>query len=183
MVFTAAVGILPIVASAVCGVILMILCGCINNEEAYNSINWKVIFLLGGVLPLGVAMKKTGAAQLMVDVVIQNFEALGPRAILSAFFFLSMMLTNIISNQATAALLAPIAIEASSTLGVNPEPMLIAVTMAASLSFMTPIGYQTNTMIFGPGEYRFSDFAKVGTPLNLIFWVLGTMFIPFFWPF
>lgn len=179
----AALGILPIVATAICGVILMVLTGCLSNEEAYQSINWKVIFLLGGVLPLGVAMQKTGAAQLLVDGVIMNLVSFGPTAVLSAFFFLSMMLTNLISNQATAALLAPIAIEASTGIGINAEPLLVAVTMAASLSFMSPIGYQTNTMIFGPGQYKFMDFVKVGTPLNLFFWIIGTFSIPLFWPF
>lgn len=179
----AALGILPIVASAICGVILMILTGCLSNEEAYQAINWKVIFLLGGVLPLGVAMQKTGAAELLVDLLIQQLESLGPTAVLSAFFFLSMMLTNVISNNATAVLLAPIAIEAASSIGVDPTPMLVAVTLAASLSFMTPIGYQTNTMIFGPGQYTFVDFLKVGTPLNLLFWIIGTFSIPYFWPF
>ncbi|MAL16448.1 MAG: SLC13 family permease [Balneola sp.] len=180
---SAAFGLLPIVASAICGVILMILTGCLSNEQAYQSINWKVIFLLGGVLPLGVAMQKTGAADLMASTVISSLEVYGPTAVLSAFFFLSMMLTNLISNQATAALLAPIAIEAASSIGVNAEPMLVAVTMAASLSFMSPIGYQTNTMIFGPGQYRFMDFVKVGTPLNLLFWIIGSFAIPIFWSF
>lgn len=179
----AAFGVLPIVATAICGVILMILTGCLTNEEAYQSINWKVIFLLAGVLPLGIAMQKTGAAQLLVDGLITQFESLGPTAVLSAFFFLSMMLTNLISNQATAALLAPIAIEAATTLGIDATPFLVAVTMAASLSFITPIGYQTNTMIFGPGHYKFTDFVKVGTPLNIIFWIIGTFAIPYFWPF
>lgn len=179
----AAFGILPIVATAICGVILMVLTGCLTNEEAYQSINWKVIFLLGGVLPLGVAMQKTGAAQLIVDGVITQFQTFGPTAVLSAFFFLSMMLTNLISNQATAALLAPIAIQAASTINVSADPLLVAVTMAASLSFMSPIGYQTNTMIFGPGQYKFNDFVKVGTPLNILFWIIGTFAIPYFWPF
>jgi di/tricarboxylate transporter len=179
----AAFGVLPIVVTAICGVIVMILTGCITNEEAYHSINWKVIFLLGGVLPLGIAMQKTGAAELMVTGLIQQLETLGPTAVLSAFFFLSMMLTNVISNNATAVLLAPVAIEAASSIGVDATPMLVAVTMAASLSFMTPIGYQTNTMIFGPGQYTFADFLKVGTPLNLLFWIIGTFAIPYFWPF
>lgn len=179
----AAFGVLPIVATAISGVILMILTGCITNEEAYQSINWKVIFLLGGVLPLGVAMQKTGAAEVIVHGLIQQLESLGPTAVLSAFFFISMMLTNVISNNATAVLLAPVAIEAAASIGVDATPMLVAVTMAASLSFMTPIGYQTNTMIFGPGQYTFSDFLKVGTPLNLLFWIIGTFAIPYFWPF
>lgn len=179
----AAFGILPIVSSAICGVILMILSGCLSNEQAWQSINWKVIFLLAGMLPLGLAMEKTGAASLLASNSVDYLQDFGPQVVLSAFFFLSMMLTNVISNQATAALLAPIAIEVSNSINVHPEPMLIAVTMAASLSFMTPIGYQTNTMIFGPGQYTFSDFLKVGTPLNLIFWIIGTIFIPLIWPF
>lgn len=178
----AAFNLLPIVVSAVCGVVAMILSGCISSENAYNSINWKVIFLLAGILPLGIAMQKTGAAQLFAESAIYSLEELGPRFILGAFFFISMMLTNIISNQATAALLAPIAIETANTLGLNAEPLLMAVTYAASLSFMTPIGYQTNTMIFGPGQYTFGDFLKVGTPLNLIFLLTGIWIIPYFWP-
>lgn len=179
----AAFGILPIVTTAIGGVILMIMSGCLSNEEAYQAINWKVIFLLGGVLPLGVAMQKTGAAELLVSGLITQLESLGPTAVLSAFFFLSMMLTNLISNNATAVLLAPVAIEAAKSIDVSPVPMLVAVTLAASLSFMTPIGYQTNTMIFGPGQYTFKDFLKVGTPLNILFWIIGTFTIPYFWPF
>ena len=179
----AAFGILPIVATAICGVILMVLTGCLTNQEAYQAINWQVIFLLAGVLPLGIAMQKTGAAQLMVDGIVSQLQVYGPTAVLSAFFFMSMMLTNLISNQATAALLAPIAIEAASSMDINAAPLLVAVTMAASLSFMTPIGYQTNTMIFGPGQYKFTDFVKVGTPLNILFWIIGTFAIPYFWSF
>lgn len=93
------------------------------------------------------------------------------------------MLTNVISNQATAALLAPIAIEVAHSMEVHAEPMMVAVTMAASLSFMSPIGYQTNTMIFGPGQYTFGDFFRIGAPLNLLFWAIGTLFIPMIWPF
>jgi len=178
-----AFGLLPIVVSAACGVILMILTECLTNDQAWRAINWKVIFLLAGMLPLGVAMEKTGAASLLANAGIDYLQDFGPRAVLSAIFFFSMMLTNIISNQATAALLAPIAIEVSQSIGVNTEPMLIAVTMAASLSFMSPIGYQTNTMIFGPGQYTFSDFLRIGTPLNLLFWAIATVFIPLIWPF
>lgn len=179
----AAFGILPIVVTAVIGVVLMNLTGCLTTEEAYNAVNWKVIMLLGGIIPLGIAMDKTGAAQLLSETLINYLGALGPTAIVSGFFLLSMMLTNLISNQATAVLLAPIAIDTASSIGISAQPLLMAVTFAASLSFMTPVGYQTNTMIYGAGQYKFTDFTKVGTPLNVIFWVLGTIFIPIFWPF
>ncbi len=179
----AAFGILPIVITAVLGVILMNLSGCLTTEEAYNAVNWKVIILLGGIIPLGIAMEKTGTAQLLSETLINYLGSMGPTAIVSGFFLLSMMLTNLISNQATAVLLAPIAIDTASSIGVSAEPLLMAVTFAASLSFMTPVGYQTNTMIYGAGQYKFTDFTKVGAPLNLIFWILATIFIPIFWSF
>lgn len=180
---SAAFGLTSIVISSTVGVVLMIITRCLSTEEAYKAINWKVIMLLGGVLPLGIAMEKTGAAELISMNLLDLLGDIGPVAIVSGFFFLSMMLTNIISNQATAALLAPIAIQAAHSFGIDPRPLLVSITMAASLSFMTPVGYQTNTLIYGPGQYKFTDFTKVGTPLNLIFWGLGTIVIPLFWPF
>ena len=180
---TAALDVLPIVVSAVTGGLLLVLTGCLTTEEAYRAINWKIIFLLAGVLPLGLAMEKTGAADLLSNSVITAVGSWGPTAVLSGFFLLSMLLTNVISNQATAVLLAPIAIETAGLLEVSPHPLLIAVTFAASLSFMTPVGYQTNTLIYGPGQYRFTDFTKIGAPLNALLWVLATFLIPVFWPF
>lgn len=179
----AAFGIFPIAITAVMGVILMNLTGCLSMEQAYKAINWKVIMLLGGIIPLGIAMQKTGAAKLLSDALITYLGTMGPMALVSGFFFISMTLTNLISNQATAALLAPIAIETASAIDVSAQPLLMAVTFAASLSFMTPVGYQTNTMVYGAGQYKFTDFTKVGTPLNIIFWLLATILIPIFWSF
>ena len=183
VVLFAAIGVLPIVVTAIVGCVAMVLTGCLTTEEAYQSINWKIIFLLAGVIPLGTAMENSGAADILSTTLLEVLGPIGPTAVLSGFFFLSMMLTNIISNQATAALLAPIALQSAHSLGVDSRPLLMAITFAASLSFMTPVGYQTNTMIYGPGQYKFTDFTKVGTPLNLILWVMATFLIPWLWPF
>ena len=183
VVFSAALDLVPIVVSACAGVILMVLTGCLRVGDIYRSFNWKVIFLLAGVIPLGLAMQKTGAARLLSDIIVQTVGQLGPRAVLSGYFLLTTLLTAMISNQATAAILAALAIETAGELGVQARPFLMAITFAASLSLITPWGYQTNTLIYGPGRYRFTDFAKVGAPLNLLFWILGTVFIPIFWTF
>jgi di/tricarboxylate transporter len=183
VVTTAATGFLPIVISAIVGCVLMVLTGCISLEEAYKAIDWKVIFLLAGALTLGVALEKTGSAALLSGVIIDIVGGWGPIAIVAAFYLLTSLLTETMSNNATAVLLAPIAIASASSLGVDPRPLLMTITFAASASFMTPVGYQTNAMIYGAGQYRFSDFLRVGTPLNIIFWILATIFIPQFWPF
>ena len=173
----------PVVVAAVTGSLALVLAGCLNVEEAYRAINWKVILLLAGVIPLGEAMDDTGAAAMIAGWATDLLGGWGPSAVLSGFFLLTFLMTGLISNQATAALLAPVAIQAAEGMGVDPRPYLVAVTFAASLSFMTPVGYQTNTLIYGPGQYRFSDFTKVGTPLNLLLWVLATLLIPVFWPY
>ncbi|WP_299758784.1 SLC13 family permease [uncultured Pontibacter sp.] len=182
VVLAAATGVVPIVLSAIVGVVVLVLFGCIKLDEAYNAIDWKVIFMLGGVLSMGAALEKTGAAKLLADYLIIGVGEYGPRALLSIFFFITFMATNFMSNNATAALLAPIAIVTAQELGVSERPFIMAVAYAASLSFMTPMGYQTNTMIYSPGNYRFSDYLKVGTPLNLLFWILASIIIPIFFP-
>ncbi len=183
VVIAAATGTLPIVTAAIVGCVLMVLTGCISLNEAYKAIEWRIIFLLAGVLTLGIALEKTGAARLLSDAMVSAIGDYGPTALLSGLFLLTMMLTNVMSNNASAALLAPIAIVTAESLNLSPRPFLMAVTFAASLSFMTPIGYQTNTLIYGPGGYKFVDFLKVGTPLNIIFWLLATFLIPRFWSF
>lgn len=177
------IGLLPIAASATAGAVLMILTRCVRLEEAYQAIPAKVIVLLAGVLTLGVAIDRTGGSQLLAGGIVHVVGDWGPVALVAAFYLLASVLTELMSNNATAVLLAPIAIAAAGAMGIDPRPVLVAVTFAASASFMTPVGYQTNTMIFGAGGYRFTDFARVGGPLNLIFWGLATFFIPMLWPF
>ncbi len=183
VVVAAATGLIPIIAGAIIGCCLMILSRCLTLDEAYASINWQVIFLLAGVLTLGVALEKSGAAGLLAGHMVDSIGILGPVALVSAFYLVTSLLTEMMSNNATAALLAPVAISAAQSLGVDSRPLLMAITFAASASFMTPVGYQTNTLIYGPGRFRYADFLKVGTPLNILFWILATIFIPRFWPF
>lgn len=183
VVVAAATGVVPIVAGAIVGCILMVMARCLTLDEAYGSINWQVIFLLAGVLTLGTALEKTGAARLLGGYLVESVGAWGPVALVSALYLATSLLTEVMSNNATAALLAPIAISAAENLGIDSRPLLMAITFAASASFMTPVGYQTNTLIYGPGQFRYADFLRVGTPLNILFWLLATIFIPQFWPF
>ena len=178
----AATGLLSIVAAAAAGALMMVLIGCISTEEAYGAIEWNVLFLLAGMLALGAAMEKTGASTMLAEGMIGGVGEFGPIVLLAAFFGITMLLTEVMSNNATVALLLPIAITAAHSIDADPRAFMFAVVFAASSSFMTPVGYQTNTMIYGPGQYRFMDFVRVGAPLNLIFWVLGSLLIPWFWP-
>lgn len=180
---TASLNLLPIMIAAIIGSLLLVFTKCISLEESYKAIEWNIVFLLGGILSLGIALEKTGAALLIANSMIDLIGFLGPVAILAAFYFITTIFTSIMSNNASAVLLAPIAITVAESTGIDARPLLMAVTFAASASFMTPVGYQTNTMIFGVGQYKFSDFLKVGAPLNLIFWILATIFIPVFFPF
>lgn len=183
VVLGAASGYVPIVAGAIVGCILMVLTRCLTLEEAYASINWSVIFLLAGVLTLGTALETTGAAHLAGNLLVENLGSWGPIALVSGLYLATSLLTELMSNNATAALLAPVAIAAAENLNIDSRPLLMAITFAASASFMTPVGYQTNTLIYGPGQFRYADFLRVGTPLNILFWILATFFIPQFWPF
>jgi len=183
VVATAALGIVPILAGAIIGCILMILTGCLTLDEAYDAIEWRVIFLMAGMMTLGAAMEKTGAAIFLSRFIVSSVGAWGPGALVAALYLFSSILTAFMSNNATVALLIPVVLAVAGSLGIDSRPLVMAVTFAASLDFMTPFGYQTNTLIYGPGRFRFADFLRVGTPLNIIFWILATIFIPRFWPF
>ncbi|HSJ15315.1 MAG TPA: SLC13 family permease [Longimicrobiales bacterium] len=183
VVLLAAFEVMPILVSALLGVVAMFVTGCITPDEAYNEIDWMVIVLLGSIIPLGLAMQNTGTAGLIATRLLALTEPLGLFGVLAMFYLLTSLLTELISNNAAAVVLAPIAIAVAAALDASPMPFVIAVMLAASNSFMTPIGYQTNTFIFGPGGYRFSDFIRVGGPLNLLMLIVATLVIPIFFPF
>ena len=182
VVLTAALGIVPIMASSILGCLALILTGCLTIQEAYEAIDWFVIFLLAGMIPLGLVMESTGTAQYIASGIMLFSDYLGPVGLISGIYLLTTILTSVISNQATAILFVPIAFAAAEKVGISPMPLLMAITFAASSSLSTPFGYHTNLMIYGPGAYRFSDYMKAGIPLNLAFWALATLLIPLIWP-
>jgi len=175
--------VMPIMLAALLGAVAMVVTQCLNIEEAYKAIDWKIIFLLAGVLPMGMAIEDSGIALWITNNVLQPIAGSGPWLMLVVFYFLTALLTEAISNNAAAAILAPIAFSTAVAMDIDPRPLFIAITFAASTSFATPIGYKTNTMIYSPGGYRFTDFTKIGVPLILIFWGLSVLLIPLIWPF
>ncbi|MFC6952219.1 SLC13 family permease [Halorubellus litoreus] len=177
----AAAGILPIVASALAGALAMVLTGCIKPSELYDAVQWDVIVLLAGVIPLGIAMETSGAAALVADALVDAANVLPAIVILGLFYVLTAALTNVISNNASVVLMIPVAAEAAVTLDAWAYPFILAVTFAASTAFMTPVGYQTNLFVYGPGGYKFTDYLRVGTPLQAIFAVVTTLGIYFLW--
>lgn len=175
--------VLSIVEASVLGVGLMLLTGCLRLQDLYSHLSWQTIVMLACLIPVGSAMENTGLASLIATTLVGELDVLGPVAVLSGIYLLTSLLTSVMTNNATAILMIPISLSTAQQLQVHPEPFVMAVLFAASASFMTPIGYQTNLFIFGPGGYKFSDFLKVGGPLSLIFWILASLIIPLFWPF
>ncbi len=183
IVVLAAIGVFPIVQLAVAGGVAMILFGALSVEDAYRAIDWQVIFLLGGFIPLGVALEKVGAIDLVAQGLVGWLGGYGPLALLAGFYFTTNFMSDLISNQATAVLITPVAIATAYSMGVDPRPFVIAIAFASSDSFASPVGYHTNVMIYGAGNYRYLDFVKVGMPLNLLFLATAVVVLPIFWDF
>ncbi len=177
----AALDVVPIMVSALTGTLAMVVTGVLKPTEVYDAVQWDVIFLLAGVIPLGIAMEKTGTATLLADFVVASGDIFPPLAVLGLFYLVTALLTNVISNNASVVLMIPVAVEAAVRLDANAFAFVLAVTFAASTAFMTPIGYQTNLFVYGPGGYKFSDYLRAGALLQLLFTVVTPLGIALFW--
>jgi di/tricarboxylate transporter len=173
---------LHISTSMVIGSVLMVLTGCLSMDEAYQSIEWRSVFLIAGMLPLGLAMENTGAAVFLADQIVGFLGSYGPLAVLAGIYLLSGLITEPMSNAAATVLMVPIAIDVAIGLGANVQAFVLTTVIGASTSFLTPVGHQANVLIFGPGGYRFFDFMRVGLLLNLLIMAATLIFVPMFWP-
>ena len=188
IVLLASFEIVPIVASVIFGVSLLLATKCLKPSEAYKSVEWSILVIILGMLALGQAMTSTGASHLIAQGIAGSLSNIGPEALqpfilLAAIYIITSAFTEFLSNNAAVALMIPIAISLAINLGLDPRPFVVATCIAASASFSTPIGYQTNTYVYGAGGYRFTDFTKIGLPLNIICCIISILLIPRIWEF
>ena len=186
-VLLAALSLVPILKGVIIGLSILLVARVITPLEAYNAINWQIIVLIGCLIPLGIAIQSSGTA-IMIGNTMVNLLQFVPEYqqaifLLAMIYLVAMILTEVSSNAATAIIMTPIALAASAKLGLDPRPFIFAICFAASASFITPIGYQTNLMVYGPGGYKFSDYIRVGLPLSITLWVMAVILIPMLWPF
>jgi di/tricarboxylate transporter len=182
---TAATGLLHISVAAMLGVLLMALAGCVRVQDMYSAVEWRVIFLIACMMPLGIALddRHTGTARWLAELVVAAAGDLGPRVALAALFLFTAVVTSVMSNAAAVVLLAPIAIAIAGGFGLEPYPFLMTIAIAASSAFLTPIGHQANVLVYGVGNYRFADFPRVGAPLTAIVFAVTLLVVPLVWPF
>ncbi|MBK6617222.1 MAG: hypothetical protein RI993_1280 [Pseudomonadota bacterium] len=178
----AAFKVMPIEALAIIGVAVVLVTGCVRSDEAYKAIEWPLIILIFGMLAISIAMRESGLADMMARSLLHLGEGLSPWWMLLVVIMLTSILTEMLSNNAVAVLMTPVVIGLAQHMGVDPRPFVVGVMFAASMSFATPIGYQTNTLVYSAGNYKFSDFARLGLPLNLLLGIGAAALIPFFWP-
>jgi di/tricarboxylate transporter len=183
VVLLATFNITSILISSMIGALLMVVLAILKPAEAYKAVEWKVIFMMAGVLSMGAALEKTGGAEKIALIINDTLGSYNAHITLSILYLVTFLSTNVLSSKATAALMTPIVISLAAAMEVSERPFLIAVMFACSLTFMTPVSYPTNTMVYAPGNYKFNDFLKVGTPLNIITWIAASLIIPYFFPF
>jgi di/tricarboxylate transporter len=175
-------GWLPIATAAIAGAAVMVLVGCLSMDQAYRAIEWRAIFLIAGMLPLGTALQETGAAAFLAEGLLETVGPYGPWAVLGALYLVTALATSIIPTAALVVLMAPIALRACSAMEISPYAVMMAVAMAASASFTSPVSHPANVLVMGPGGYRFVDYVKLGVPLTLLVLVVVLVVLPFFWP-
>jgi len=187
VVFFAALSLVPILKGVIIGLAILLVARVISPLEAYNAINWQIIVLIGCLIPLGIAIQSSGTAKMIGNTMVNLLRFVPDHQqatfLLAMVYLVAMILTEVSSNAATAIIMTPIALAASTNLGLDPRPFIFAICYAASASFITPIGYQTNLMVYGPGGYKFSDYIRVGLPLSITLWVMAVILIPMLWPF
>ncbi|MBI3764512.1 MAG: anion permease [Chloroflexi bacterium] len=177
----AAFGVLPIAEAVMLGAVLMILAGCLGLDEAYRSIEWRAIFLIAAMLPLGIAMDKSGTASLLGQLLVGTIGRFGPLALTGGLLILTTLLVQVMGNVTTAVILAPIAIAAASQIGADPRGVAMAVALGASMAFLTPVAHPVNVLVMGPGGYTFRDYTRVGWPLTVLLMIVALIALPLFW--
>lgn len=176
------IGWLPIAIAAIAGSALMIVTGCLRIEDAYRQIDWRAVFLIAGMLPLGIAMEQSGAAQLLAEGMIRLVGDLGSTAIMAGLFLLTSIASQFMPNAVVTVLMAPIALSTAAEQSISPQTLMMIIAIAASAAFMSPVGHPANVLVMGPGGYRFSDYMKVGIPLTIVVLIVALVVMPIFWP-
>ena len=175
-------GYLPISLAAVCGAAMMVLTGCLKMEEAYQAIEWRAVFLIAGMLPLGLAMHQSGAAEYLAGGMVAALGDFGRWPVLMGLYLVTAIATTVIPTSALVVLMAPIVLKTCADMGISPYAGMMAIAVAASASFTSPISHPANILVMGPGGYRFIDYLKLGVPLSLVTFVVVMLTLPFFWP-
>ncbi len=175
-------GIVPLAIAALVGIALMVLTGCLRMEEAYRAIEWRSVFLIAGMLPLGVAMEQTGAAMMLAEGVVEALGRFGPWGIISGLYLITAISALAIPPPALVVIMSPVALQAAATFDISPHSLMMAIAMAAAACFMSPVSHPANLLVMGPGGYHFRDYLKVGVPLTLVVMAIVLLLLPIFWP-
>jgi di/tricarboxylate transporter len=178
----AAANVLPIAEATMAGALAMVLTGCLTMDEAYQSIEWRAVFLIAAMLPVSIAMNRTGAAEYLGQLLVNGLAPWGPLALMAGLFAVTTLLTQMMPGQVTAVVLAPIAISAAQKFGMNPYALAMAVALGTSMAFLTPLGHPVNVLVMGTGGYKFRDYFRVGAPMTALLLVVVLVFLPLFWP-
>jgi di/tricarboxylate transporter len=176
-------GLVPVVVAGMLAALAMVVTGCLTMDEAYQSVDWRSIVLIACMLPMSTALEKAGVVNWLAEGMVDSLGGWGPLAVLGGLFLLTTVFTQVLSNTATAVIVAPIALASASKIGVQPYAFMMAVALAASMAFTSPVASPVNTLVMGAGNYRFSDYLKVGMPLVLLAFVVSVLVLPLLWPF